>query len=339
MCVIFIVDNDQKRPNDTMIERAWDKNDDGGGFAYRDKGEVVWEKGIEDVEYMKKMAAELPVPYVLHFRIASMNGGGIRPQLTHPFPIDTKTSLALKGRTNGYVLFHNGDWKGWDDAARYAAITRGATIPAGKWSDSRAMAWLCAIYGHGFMELLPTQKGVAFGPKDIDVFTGPGFVKVNDIWCSNDYFVSYSNPTKASTNAIEIKMCSWGNCTEKEGIDKDSRCRQHPKTIYPTHNSGPIATKAGWKADAEVSRAAAGSGPFQQGQPNNQRPLITVEEAEIMEKNGKMSKGLLKAIKKAYDQLGSTDQKSKERAEHGLKMATVIVSRVVGASAPPSQRA
>src|SRR5689334_9178261 len=133
MCVIMIVDRNDHRPTKQMIDKAWNWNDDGAGIAWREpskdgKGnEVVYQKGFmseTDKKIVEQMAAELPVPYILHFRIASIDGGGVRQSLTHPFPIDNNTSNDLQGRTKGYVLFHNGNWKGWDETARIAALNK-----------------------------------------------------------------------------------------------------------------------------------------------------------------------------------------------------------------------
>lgn len=202
MCVIFWVNKD--RPSQYMVEKAFDHNDDGGGGAWRttnEQGEPVveWKKGL-GVKEMVRLAAELPIPYILHFRIASI--GGVRDSLTHPFPINKNGSLALEGKTKGYVLFHNGHWKEWNDECRKAAVLSNTPIPMGRWSDTRAMAWLCSIYGPGYMEFMPEQKGIVFGPQDMQIFDGNGWERVktngrdkakdNDegdfVWCSNDFF-------------------------------------------------------------------------------------------------------------------------------------------------------
>ncbi len=147
MCVIAIAQT--KRPSEEMIRKMWRHNDDGFGIAYRapltqgkNKGKlgVFWQKGVEKLENAIKLCNEVPLPYVAHFRIASQ--GGIDPNLTHPFPVDTDVSLALKGQTLGSVLFHNGDWTGW----RHQILIPGRPLPKGdKMSDTRAMF---ALYGH-----------------------------------------------------------------------------------------------------------------------------------------------------------------------------------------------
>jgi hypothetical protein len=328
MCVIFVVDEDSKRPNNSMIEKAFSKNDDGAGLAWREDGWVLWKKGITDVEEVKKMCRELPVPYVAHFRIVSMNGGGIDPRLCHPFEISEDTTLALEGRTKNHVLFHNGDWKGWDDAALRASITnpRGVQVPIGRWSDTRAMAWLCSIYGLGFMELLPSQKGVAFGPNDEDIhfYNGSNWSLVNEIWCSNDYFVTYV-PAYSYPATSSMAMCEWGNCTIKEKLDTDGRCHVHPKWNYPDRQSGPLyVTTTPASGAAGVTQTPT---PFRQQEAAARpaRPLITMEEVERLRTEQKLSKNMYKQIKKCLLMMDGSSEKDTSWAKSKLELATKVL--------------
>jgi hypothetical protein len=232
MCVIMIVD--KNRPTLEMIEKAWDVNPDGGGIAYREgtgaNKVVVWKKGL-DLEAMKKLIMELPFPFIAHFRRESQ--GGKLAKLTHPFPVDHKASLALEGKTKDHVLFHNGDWKGWAYKCEQAALTSGVPLPTGKWSDTRALAWLCSVIGHGYFEFQEDQKGVIFGPNDYDIFTGKdGWKKVNDsVWCSNDRFMTKGNTQQTGTQTDWIaSYCKFGNCTRKD-IDDKRYCPQHKDGI------------------------------------------------------------------------------------------------------------
>lgn len=299
MCVIMLVE--KTRPTEAMLEKAWDINDDGAGFASRDGDEVVWKKGIMEYDEAKELAATLPMPYILHFRNASVNGGGIRPTLTHPFPVEHHASLALEGRTKGYVLFHNGDWKGWEDAVRYASVHGKVKIPIGKWSDTRAMSYLCSIYGLGFMELLPTQRGLAFGPKHYEVFTGPGWTEVNGVWCSKDEFV-----TRGVTRQFWFTVCDYGNCGRRD-IDTTGRCPIHTKPMVR------LATGA-----QGVSQA-----PFPRATPEAEaKPVIALTLAERWHKDNLMSKNLIKAVRKHYERTRAVDQKTRERAWHVLRDLT-----------------
>ena len=156
MCVIAIVHNDTKRPVPMEVEAMWDTNDHGGGVAWfeKEKGKqsVLWKKGL-DLNQMQELARELPVPYVLHFRIAS--AGEVSKSLTHPFPITPEVDLALEGSTREYpILFQNGHWSPWETKALEYASLGNYRLPGGKWSDTRVLAQLAHYRGIGALEIL-----------------------------------------------------------------------------------------------------------------------------------------------------------------------------------------
>jgi hypothetical protein len=223
MCVIAIVHD--KRPSQQMIEDMWKQNSHGGGMAWREgEGEnamVRWSKGLK-LQDMINMCRELPTPYVAHFRIASV--GGVRPDLTHPFAIDEiDLSTDLEGETQGAVLFHNGHWNEWRKCILESALTVGSPIPRGKWSDSRAMAFLTKLYGQGFLELID-EKTVYFSPTMLDVL-GNGWSKVEEIWCSNDFFKKTTQVH--STGTFTSNMCKLGRCTRQDNLDSLGYCPEH----------------------------------------------------------------------------------------------------------------
>lgn len=289
MCVIMFIN--KVRPTDLMVEKAFDANDDGAGIAWREEGksgrEVVWKKDLNREQVMD-LCKTVPTPYTVHFRVASI--GGVRPELTHPFPVTHKVEQTLSGRTKGYVLFHNGHWTGWAETSREAAIRSNTKIPVGRWSDSRAMAWLCSIYGNGFMEFLPEQRGVVFGPNDSEIFTGPGWVKVNEVWCSNDWFMSRGR-------GHVTRVCRYGQC-QRYDVDSSGYCPIHPNGVLK-----PLDM-----LDSHTQKVLGPGGappvtPFAPGQ------FITVETAERLhkEKNErgekKLSKRKLQKIRKAHANL------------------------------------
>ena len=296
----MLVKNEENRPSVDMINKAWDRNDDGAGIAWREpaqKGagvEVVWKKGLSLVE-VTQLCADLPLPYVVHFRVASC--GGVRPSLTHPFPVHNLTSPALEGRTKGYVLFHNGDWKGWAEAAREAVIRTKTPIPVGRWSDSRAMAWLCSIYGLGFMEFLPDQRGIAFGPEGLEIFNGPGWKMVNNILCSNDLFMG--------TVWTNKNYCRYGTCTAT-ALDLAGYCAAHPN---------------GLRTPAPPTVGARGPQPVIPFPQIAEGEIISVVVAEQLHKDKKISKNLLKSIRKAHHQLSQGGKKA-DRAKKELALAS-----------------
>ncbi len=222
MCVIMIVRD--KRPTEKMIEDAADTNGDGMGLAFRKGGLVYWEKGLEDIEYVKAMAAKLPMPYILHFRIASI--GKVCSELTHPFPVEKDAPLWEKGTTGGAVLFHNGSWSRWQDLSLEMAIHHpGCDVPDGEWSDTRAMAWVTAWKGKNALKLIG-EKCVLFSPTEIDIYR-KDWENVEGVFCSNKHF-EYGHRSRYSNGQWVSTMCKYMHCIEKSGLDKDGRCPKHP---------------------------------------------------------------------------------------------------------------
>jgi hypothetical protein len=227
VCVIAVCEKIRlsDAPND-MLMKMFLTNKDGASIAWREKkkngpAEVCWEKGIDDVEAIRKLCAEKPLPYVVHFRIQTV--GGIWPELCHPFPIDNDASTALTGRTRSSLLFHNGTFDKWKDAMLRAAENFKQRIPDGKFSDTRAMAWLADKYGENYLNFVEA-RGVIFGPEDTSILFGTGGWNLkDDVWVSNSVWESkWENSS----------MCNFGPCRNK-GLDKDGRCVEHPKSRFP----------------------------------------------------------------------------------------------------------
>lgn len=261
MCVIMWCENE--RPTARMVDKAWDTNKDGGGVAWRegkgDKARVHWKKGLKLAD-MHKLMAELPFPFVGHFRKKSV--GEIISSLCHPFPVTAESDLALEGSTDGEVFFHNGTWNKWDDFILEAAIKGGQQIPAGKWSDTRAMAWLTSWMGPGFLEIIGA-KGILFGPDDYELFEGPtGWKKINGVWCSNDIFwpahgvQQYQGPTHqsqgGSTQTSVTGSTSRGADTTADAdriYCKETKCTRKDKKNFdawgfcPDHSTLPKKTE------------------------------------------------------------------------------------------------
>ena len=344
MCVIFWVN--KERPDQEMIETAFDQNNDGGGCAWRttnDQGEAVveWKKGLK-VEDMIRLAAELPTPYILHFRIASI--GGIRPTLTHPFPIHKNGSLALEGQTKGYVLFHNGHWKEWSDECKRAAILSNTPIPMGRWSDTRAMAWLCAIYGPGFMELMPEQKGIVFGPTDMHIFDGNGWTLVNNVWCSNDFFTKgqtisgqrmlegrtqpYVTPCHAG-RGVGGRFCRYvvgQDVCVNQTLDEDGYCFMHPKG---RSRMGTTPVTGGSRVPPSPFVSAPQNAAPQSGVrlPIELPPgeIVSIELAEHLHNEKQLSGKKLKKIRGLWEVATSSHTKAAKRAQHALQQISIAM--------------
>lgn len=255
MCLIAIVQDEEHRPSRTMIDKAWNENPHGGGIAWREgegKNAVVrWKKGLDLIE-MQQMIKDLPMPFIPHFRKKSV--GEITKTMCHPFEVSLDASLELEGETKGYVFFHNGTWQKWDDFTLDTAMKSGAKLPDGKWSDTRAMAWLSSVLGFGFLEIIGA-KGIAFSPTKVKVFEGNGWFKHEGIWVSNLLFDTAKNgyyelgkhhqghggwkgaesdrvarpPIKDEIKTVRI-YCRWERCTTKDGLDAAGFCKEHAAT-------------------------------------------------------------------------------------------------------------
>jgi hypothetical protein len=306
MCVIFIVN--KTRPSDEMVTRAFDHNKDGVGAGWREGDEVCWQKGITSLEDAKKLCRELPLPYVVHFRVASV--GGVKQSLTHPFVIGKDASIALEGRTKSGILFHNGHWNDWNTKAMDAAIHSNSRVPGGgDWSDSRAMAWLVHIYGPGFMDLLTSQKAVIMTPKKTNIYVGNGWDKINDVWCSNDYFWKGG---RGFAHGGFRRTCSVGRCVAQAQVGKD---------ICESCEKDRAAKAASKDKPSDPDPVAIATGGVK-------RPLartLTFQEVEGLRKQGLISKSTSKKFKKWFAMTGLGGNREK-RALTALQQLSIKVA-------------
>lgn len=310
MCVIAVVY--EKRPDHGMVEDMVRVNPDGTGMAWRsgpdDARVVEWEKDISLAD-AQKMCDELPMPFVFHARIETV--GGVCKELIHPFPVDLQTDLTLRGKTTGSVLFHNGSWSDWRQACDKAMHTIGLKVPPGRqWSDSRAMAWLSAYFGKYYLDWIQ-EKGVIFGPHNVDFFHGKlyknettGWKDVNGIWCSNDVFTwkgksqgFTSTDSGRAITPVPNQICNYGNCTRADNL-LGGRCPQHRPTL-----TGPHAQQ-----QSPWSGSKAGSG----GVPTHQAPFYSTDgriaiwslyQAETCFEAQNLSKNKLKKARKYFEKL------------------------------------
>lgn len=195
-------------------------NSAGGGVAWREDGWVRWAKGLS-LEEMQDFCKKLPLPFVAHFRIPTV--GGAISELCHPFPVDGKCSVALEGRTKGYVLFHNGHWGDWKRVSMEAATKGRGGLPVGKWSDSRAMAFVAHIYGVGILDFID-EHTIIFGPHDSEV-TGSRWTRANDVVVSNRSWEFHSTThTIYRGNRTGARLAGDDMC----GVDAYARQRPNP---------------------------------------------------------------------------------------------------------------
>ncbi|MEM2264686.1 MAG: hypothetical protein QXX03_05790 [Nitrososphaerota archaeon] len=111
MCIIIYKKKGIKFPEEKKLKDLWDRNDDGAGVAIRYNNRVFFTKGMMEykdfLEYFKTYLKpnEKDIECVIHFRL----GSPVKPELTHPFPLDDDIELLkLNGISRKGVLFHNG---------------------------------------------------------------------------------------------------------------------------------------------------------------------------------------------------------------------------------------
>ena len=189
MCVISLAE--AARPDRAVVEEMYESNPKGAGVAWRENGRVRWEKGLS-LEAVQERAAEVPLPFALHFRTPSF-GTSMSMYACHPFPISDDVDTSLSGSVEGWVLFHNGFWHDWRSKLIDIAVKSGKKLPPHSWSDSRGLAWAAHHFGIGILELID-EKVLLFGPNPEDIkLLGYGWTTVDvgggDMWVSNTQWV------------------------------------------------------------------------------------------------------------------------------------------------------
>lgn len=293
-----------------MVTKAYYQNDDGGGIAYREQDQdgstvVVWRKDLS-LQEMIELCTKAPMPYVAHFRIAS--SGGILPELCHPFEIARDTPSTTSGRTKNDVLFHNGDWGKWQDVMLQTAIKLGG-FPGGRWSDTRALAWLGGVYGIGFYEFI-NEKLIVFGPTRFASY-GYGWKTVNGVTCSNDSFVTRSIGQASPFSQDVKRICRNATCN-KDAVWGSIFCQDCQQRVYTTPTALPAAQTTEGGRTNERS-------PFERRLHSavKKNPALVWTCAEKGLADGKLSKNAYKRIKKEVSLYIQTADftKPKEEAE------------------------
>lgn len=167
MCVLVVART--KFPTLEQLKQMEETNRDGAGIGWMQDGMAHWRKGL-DAEQVFAIGSTLPLPVVIHFRMATV--GGAVKELTHPFPVTPKSGLQLVGNALR-VLFHNGHWNNWDDmmtAGRKRGVITGKQPKL--MSDTRAMAMLTHAYGDGIPEMLGAdgQRLVVLSGSGLEVY-------------------------------------------------------------------------------------------------------------------------------------------------------------------------
>lgn len=253
MCVI-IASNTEKVPVD-WLDKAAKANRDGQGIAWvKDDKTIEVVKGVE-LKEIKKIYESIKPPYLLHFRLATQ--GGTSPKMCHPFPVGPKAELFTR-YTAEAVLAHNGSNNKWKEDCKQAVLAHKVRWPSGPWSDSRAFAFLCGLYGFNFADLLD-EKIAILTPKGVMIY-GQYWQEEGKVHLSNRSFLySYDN-TRARWSEDDYnydtdfyKTHRWDTET-KSYVPKEQCClpgtdNKRKKTCTNPHcEDGQVWTGNNWHA-------------------------------------------------------------------------------------------
>lgn len=160
MCLIIASTKGKRIPDQILVD-ANRTNSNGAGVAWFDPArnaekKIQFRKGLSLRELQTILEDDVRgAAHVVHFRIATI--GGPLPELTHPFTVDEEASIALSGEAKA-VLFHNGTYSQWKDSLLLAAASSGIPLPESPWSDTRAVAFMCNVYGKHMLSILDTSS-------------------------------------------------------------------------------------------------------------------------------------------------------------------------------------
>ena len=238
MCVI-VAHPAGKVPARRILEACYYGNSDGIGIAYKQgNGKIRFHRGISfsDMERLVAKVADRKIPYILHFRFATIGDRGLG-RLCHPFPVSKELDdiRKLQGEAKA-VLAHNGTWRDMDSAFPQQLVRQ--LINDDGWSDSALIAW---GIGKG-KEIRLDQNGygnriaMLYGHENFGVdgtglrLWGRGWIKDEGIWYSNsswrgyinsrnrinygleDYDDSYSAAGWNKSRDVSVSLCAAKNC-------------------------------------------------------------------------------------------------------------------------------
>lgn len=113
MCIIVYKPASVKMPNKRTLQKCWRNNQDGAGYMFPSKGNVVIKKGfMKFEEFYMNLQSDLNrygvgTPFVLHFRIQTQ--GGVNKHYTHPFPLSPHMDDLKRLRVKTPIgVAHNG---------------------------------------------------------------------------------------------------------------------------------------------------------------------------------------------------------------------------------------
>lgn len=241
MCLI-IASSSGKRISKKILEEAANSNRDGGGIAWLAGSKVRFRKGLEMEEIDELLDKDAKgCPWVVHFRIASI--GPAIPELTHPFTIDDAASTEGSGEADS-VLFQNGTFTQWREYLLQAVASSGVPLPGAKWSDTRALAFCCGVYGKHFLSLIDNYSR----------------------------FLVFD-----ATEPADRRMQLWGDWHTTDGF----QFSQRSTSAFYENKTGPVGggTRSSFTpttvvpTEEESEEGSVGAGTNQNSSPNNQNSL------------------------------------------------------------------
>lgn len=276
MCVIAVVENVDERPTDDQVNQMYEANKHGGGVGWVDKtlNTVMWRKGLS-LEDMRKLNRELPLPYILHFRVPS-HGTMTGPFGCHPFPISEDARIDLEGDNEAGVLFHNGMWTSWKHEIKDLATRGHHRVPTGGWTDSRALAWVAHHLGIGYLDFIDEKVAVLL-TDNIFLFGRWEIIKVGE---NGSFFVS-NKGWERSTPAHGVPyhaqpIASLGGpsigVAKSEGTGGSPRQGTFPVT--GRSSDGEVSSEGDREEGVEQGAEEAGKGSRKGSQKETQSALI-----------------------------------------------------------------
>jgi len=230
MCLIAICV--KKKPSAEIIRAGWESNSHGAGIAFlnRKTRQAEYLKSISSADDLIKVVEATPLPFVLHFRLASV--GGKDELLTHPFEVTEKSELKKSGSAEK-LLIHNGTESDWKKCLFAADISYGDDEPM---SDTRAVAMIIAKNKNNRFLEIASGKYVVIGfedkKDDIGIRYYGDFEENDSILYSNTY---WEYRLKKSHQTYSGNLYNGGGHYKKSRYDDDD---WRGDSNYYGHGSG-----------------------------------------------------------------------------------------------------
>ena len=192
-----------------------------------------------------------------------------------------------------------------------ASIRGNGKLPIGKWSDSRAMAWMAAHYGIGMLEFID-EKAVVFGPTELELFgTGTWGKASEGIWVSNkawehervagfDRAPYYGNVPRHVADKSKADL--------KADTDKEGHPRPHSNgasSLVQGDGDSRTVGGSGRQNTALTRQGSSGGSPNRHGQrgdPTGAHPFDSYMTAVRLWRSGDISHKSFKRERRKYEE-------------------------------------